>query len=65
VSGRRPSARATAAREPRVVDAADALWRYVVTREACGLRDADAVMRDLDVPSEVRRRMGPTPTRPR
>jgi hypothetical protein len=41
-----------------VADAAEALWYYVVQREACGLRDSEAVLRELDVPGEVRLRMG-------
>jgi hypothetical protein len=42
-----------------LVDAAgEALWYYVVQREVCGLRDAEPLLRQLDVPREVRRRMG-------
>ena len=45
-------------RETLVAAAGEALWYYVVQREVCGLRDAEAVMRDLRVPREVRLRMG-------
>jgi hypothetical protein len=38
--------------------ASDALWCFVVQREACGLRDARAVLRDYRVPAEVHHRMG-------
>jgi hypothetical protein len=41
-----------------VADAAQALWMYIVQREACGLRDSRAVMRDYRVPAEVQYRMG-------
>jgi len=42
-----------------LVDAAGyALWMFVVQREACGLRDGRAVMRDYKVPPEVQYRMG-------
>ena len=42
-----------------LVDAAGyALWMFVVQREACGLRDSRAVMRDYKVPPEVQYRMG-------
>ena len=38
--------------------AADALWWFVVQREACGMRNTDAVLRDYKVPAAVRLRMG-------
>lgn len=41
-----------------VAAAGEALWFYVIQREVCGLRDSEAVMRQLDVPREVRLRMG-------
>jgi hypothetical protein len=42
-----------------LVDAAgQALWMFVVQREACGLRDSRNVMRDYKVPAEVQERMG-------
>jgi hypothetical protein len=44
---------------PALVDAAgQALWFYVVQREACGLRDVEAVLREYRVPREVYLRMG-------
>jgi hypothetical protein len=46
------------ARNALVADAAYALWLFVVQRESCGLRDSRTVMRDYQVPSEVRNRMG-------
>jgi hypothetical protein len=41
--------------------AGEALWYYVIQREVCGLRDGEAVMRQLGVPREVRLRMGYVP----
>jgi hypothetical protein len=41
-----------------VADAADALWRFIIQRECCGLRDSRPVMRDYRVPKEVQNRMG-------
>jgi hypothetical protein len=41
-----------------VAQAGHALWMFVVQREACGLRDSRAVMRDYQVPPEVQVRMG-------
>jgi hypothetical protein len=45
-------------RSALVAEAAHVLWMYVVQREACGLRDSRAVMRDYQVPAEVQHRMG-------
>ena len=45
-------------RRTLVADAGDALWRFVIQRECCGLRDARAVMRDYRVPQEVQNRIG-------
>ena len=39
-------------------DAAEALWQFVVQREACGLRNTEAVLREYDVPAALRLRMG-------
>ena len=44
-----------------VAEASDALWHFVVQREACGLRDLRYVLRDYRVPSEVAGRMGAMP----
>ena len=44
-----------------VAEASDALWHYVVQREACGLRDLRYVLRDYRVPGEVAARMGARP----
>jgi hypothetical protein len=46
------------ARARLVSEAADALWCFIVQREACGLRDARPVLRDYRVPGEVYARMG-------
>jgi hypothetical protein len=51
------------ARTALVAAAAAALWEFVVQREACGLRDAAAVIRMYRVPAEVRDRMGAFPPR--
>lgn len=45
-------------------DASDALWRFVIQREACGLRDPRPVIRDYRVPAEVYNRMGALDWRP-
>jgi hypothetical protein len=55
---RRPQKHARAA---LVAEAAYALWLFVVQREACGLRDSRTVMREYEVPAEVRDRMGTFP----
>jgi hypothetical protein len=47
-----------------VAEAGYALWLFVVQREACGLRDSHAVMRDYAVPAEVQIRMGLPPPAP-
>jgi hypothetical protein len=47
-----------------VAEAGYALWLFVVQREACGLRDSRAVMRDYAVPAEVQARMGLPPPQP-
>ena len=47
-----------------VAEAGYALWLFVVQREACGLRDGRAVMRDYTVPTEVQVRMGLPPPQP-
>lgn len=56
-----PDAEADApARRCRLVaGAGEALWYYVVQREACGLRDVGEVLREYQVPREVALRMGP------
>ncbi|MBV9772435.1 MAG: hypothetical protein JO040_00700 [Gemmatimonadetes bacterium] len=50
-------------RKELVAAAGEALWFYVVQREVCGLRDNEAVLRELRVPREVRLRMGLNPSR--
>ena len=58
-SGDRPGqAPAGAARERLLRDASNALWCFVVQREAVGLRDQRAIMRENRVPIEVQNRMG-------
>jgi len=47
-----------AARAGLVQDASDALWCFIVQREACGLRDPRPVIREYRVPVEVHNRMG-------
>ena len=49
---------ADGARAGLVAAAGDALWCFIVQREACGLRDSRAVMREYRVPIEVQNRMG-------
>jgi hypothetical protein len=59
-----PSDAARTQRAALVAQAGYALWMFVVQREACGLRDSRAVMRDYQVPPEVQVRMGLTPHPP-
>jgi len=47
-----------AKRAQLVQDAGDALWCFMVQREACGLRDPRPVIREYRVPVEVQNRMG-------
>jgi hypothetical protein len=47
-----------------VAEAGYALWLFVVQREACGLRDSRAVMRDYAVPADVQARVGLPPPPP-
>ena len=51
------------ARAALVAAAAQALWHFIVQREACGLRDAGMVVRMYRVPTEVQHRMGAFPQR--
>lgn len=46
------------AREQLVQQASEALWYFIVQREACGMRDPRPVIRDYRVPAEVHGRMG-------
>ncbi|WP_374546148.1 DUF6665 family protein [Rhodoblastus sp.] len=54
-------ASAQPARRVLVTEAGYALWMLVVQREACGLRDSHALMRDYGVPGEVQQCMGAAP----
>lgn len=62
------AAYAAASMEPATVHedmlhaAADALWRYFVVREACGLNDHTPVVETYRVPPEILARVG-TPRR--
>jgi hypothetical protein len=49
---------AAPSRQRLVEEASDALWCFIVQREACGLRDQRLVLREYGVPAEVRNRMG-------
>jgi hypothetical protein len=51
------------ARGALVAAAAQALWHFIVQREACGLRDTGTVVRMYRVPAEVHNRMGAFPLR--
>ena len=50
-------------RRALVAKAGHALWMFVVQREACGLRDSRAIMREYKVPAEVQQCMGIVPTK--
>ena len=49
------------ARRALVAEAGNALWMFVVQREACGLRESRTLMRDYKVPPDVQERMGAFP----
>lgn len=53
-----PAPFAASARARLVQDASDALWCFIIQREACGLRDWRLVVREYAVPAEVQNRMG-------
>ena len=50
-------------RRALVEQAGYALWLFVVQRESLGLRDSPQLMRDYQVPAEVRARMGMLPAK--
>ncbi len=50
------------ARRKLVMAAGEALWMFVVQREASGLRDSRHIMRTYNVPGEVQRCMGLAPS---
>ena len=54
----RDNAKNRAVRAKLVQDASDALWCFMVQREAVGLRDPRPVIRAYRVPVEVQNRMG-------
>lgn len=56
-----PPASMQPARRKLVAEAGQALWMFVVQREASGLRDSRHIMRTYNVPGEVQRCMGPVP----
>jgi hypothetical protein len=60
---REMTAEAKRERRALVEQAGYALWLFVVQREALGLRDSPQLMRDYQVPGEVRARMGMLPAR--
>jgi hypothetical protein len=45
-------------RDGLVQAASEALWCFIVQREACGLRDQRLIIRSYGVPAEVQNRMG-------
>jgi hypothetical protein len=53
----RPSP-ADARRDRLVQEAGDALWCFIVQRDACGFGDQRSVMQQYRVPKEVQNRMG-------
>jgi hypothetical protein len=63
-AGDRPPSDGERRERRRLVEAAgEALCYFVVQREVAGLRDGEAVMRELKVPREVQLRMGIYPRR--
>jgi hypothetical protein len=57
-AGRQASGAPDSARAKLVAEASDALWCFMVQREAVGLRDPRPVLRAYRVPVEVHNRMG-------
>ena len=55
------AADSTQARRALLMEAGNALWMFVVQREACGLRNNRTLMRDYNVPGEVQQCMGAVP----
>jgi hypothetical protein len=51
-------AAAAAEREARLAEAGEALWHFVVQREAMGLCNTEQALRAYKVPGPVRARMG-------
>lgn len=49
---------ASAERERLLAEAGEALWWFVIQREACGLRNTEMVLREYKVPAAIRLRMG-------
>ena len=47
-----------AARKELAQQASEALWYFIIQREACGLRDPLPVIRDYRVPAEVYAQIG-------
>jgi len=62
-ASREMSAETRRERRALVAEAGHALWLFVVQREAIGLRDTRALMRDYRVPAEVFNRMGAAPVK--
>ena len=54
----RGSVERNATRAKLIAEASDALWCFIVQREAIGLHDPRPVIRDYRVPTEVQNRMG-------
>jgi hypothetical protein len=50
-------------RDGLVAEAGEALWLFIVQREACGLNDSAQVLQTYRVPTEVFARMGSSPMR--
>jgi hypothetical protein len=61
----RSDAPAHQGRRALVAKAGHALWMFVVQREACGMRDSRAIMREYKVPAEVQMCMGMVPVQTR
>lgn len=50
-------------REDRLWRASDAVWRYFIQREACGVRDHRQAVRFYRIPGDVLSRLGAKPKR--
>jgi len=53
-----PEVLAEEGRDALLKQAADAVWKFFIQREACGMRDQSQVIRDLKIPRAVIVRLG-------
>lgn len=52
------------ARDAALAAAGEAVWAYFVQRELCGMRDHRLIIREMDIPADVLKRLGAAPRKP-